>query len=112
MISEQQAHNQQSWLATVTFAFVAMYTHMSVGISIATLTSIVFFIVGLLVSRFVIDYPAQLLQQKLFKKETQGLSGEAFRQGADKAAATGTFIKAAQVIIAFAATKYSYPLFF
>lgn len=112
MTTAQQGHNQQSWLATVTFAFVAMYTHMSLGITVMSMESIIFFVVGLIGCRLLLDVPAQLLQRKLYNKETQGLSGEAFRQGADKAAAMGTFIKAGQVIIALAATKYSYPFFF
>lgn len=112
MITEQQGQTQQSWLATVTFAFVAMYTHMSLGITVMSLESIIFFAVGLIVCRLCLDIPAQQLQRRLYNQKTQGLSGEAFRQGADKAAAMGTFIKAAQVIIALAATKYSYPFFF
>lgn len=112
MTTEQQGNTQQSWLATVTFAFVAMYTHMSLGISVMSIESIVFFVAGLLSCRLLLDIPAQLLQRLLYSKETQGLSGEAYRQGADKAAAMGTFIKAGQVIIALAATKYSYPFIF
>lgn len=111
-MSELQSESQTSWLGTITFAFVAMYTHLSLGISMATMTSAVFFAVGLAMSKILLDIPAQFAQRKIYCKNTEGLSREAKNQGAEKAAAIGTFIKATQVIIAFAAAKMAHPYFF
>lgn len=100
-----------SWLATLSFAFIGFYMHMSLSLSFFTVEALVFFIGGLAVCKVAIDIPGQYLQAHLFKRSLASKPNDQ-ATAESKAAALATFVKAAQVIIAFVLAKFLHPMIF
>ncbi len=73
--------------------------------SLVSSTGLLFIGLGLLVTVLLIDLPAQMLQAKMLQSAAESENAE---RKTDKAQALATFIKAAQVIIAFIVAKYAY----
>lgn len=105
--SENQAQ-QQSWLATICFAFISLYMQLRLSIDLLSLMSIGYILGGLVICRLLIDLPGQYLQRYIYVRSQQNTEN----QGEDKAAAINTFVKAAQVILAFVLAHLTHPLFF
>ncbi len=108
----ESAANLQSWLASCVFLFTALYQHLSLSATFLTLKVVLFVIVGLLVARAGIDYPAQYLNRTIALRLVADRQQADRDRALDKAGAIATFIKAAQVILAFMATKWAYGWYF
>ena len=106
-MQQQNTPKSRSWLGSTVFIFTTLYLQLSLAdlASLISSTGLLFLGLGLLIAVLLIDLPAQMIQDKMLQSAEESENAE---RKTDKARALGTFIKAAQVIIAFIVAKYGY----
>ncbi|MEH6627969.1 MAG: hypothetical protein V7739_16115 [Motiliproteus sp.] len=107
---QQTPSPSRNWLASAVFLFITLYLQLSAftAASLISVQFLLFMVIGLLMSALLVDLPAHAVQKKLpvwLKSDAITGHGE---QAPDKAAVVATFVKAAQVVIAFTAGKYAF----